>query len=125
MLSYNFADGGATTDAALVKPWKAEVRSFGDQVKVAGEVEGSGRWVGGERVVVVWMGVNDVGNAWWRPEGEWLGGVMEGLFGEKGLGGVVRGGGVKGVVVLGVPREFFSVLFWGMGFGGGGGRGLF
>lgn len=123
VLSYNFADGGATTDAALVKPWKAEVRSFGDQVKVAGEVEGSGRWVGGERVVVVWMGVNDVGNAWWRPEGEWLGGVMEGLFGEKGLGGVVRGGGVKGVVVLGVPREFFLFCFgeWGLV---GGGKGV-
>lgn len=130
MLSYNFADGGATTDAALVKPWKEEVRSFGDQVKVAGEVERAGRWAGGERVVVVWMGVNDVGNAWWKEEGEYavlLGGVMEGLFGEKGLGGLVKGGGVKGVAVLGVPREFFSVSFWRMGVGGGwgvGGKGV-
>lgn len=115
MLSYNFADGGATTDAALVKPWKEEVRSFGDQVKVAGEVERAGRWAGGERVVVVWMGVNDVGNAWWKEEGEYavlLGGVMEGLFGEKGLEGVVKGG-VKGVVVLGVPREFFFLFRFG------------
>lgn len=122
MLSYNFADGGATTDAALVKPWKEEVRSFGDQVKVAGEVERAGRWAGGEKVVVVWMGVNDVGNAWWKEEGEYavlLGGVTEGLFGEKGLGGLVKGGGVKGVVILGVPREFFSVSCWRMGVGGG------
>ncbi|KAK1828693.1 cellulose-binding GDSL lipase acylhydrolase [Podospora conica] len=106
VLSYNFADGGATTDAALVKPWKEEVRSFGDQVKQYKEVEKGGRWAGGEVVVGVWMGVNDVGNAWWKPEGEYeelLEGVGEGLFGEGGLGAVVKGGGVKGVVVLGVP----------------------
>lgn len=122
MLSYNFADGGATTDAALVKPWKEEVRSFGDQVKVAGEVEKRGRWAGGEKVVVVWMGVNDVGNAWWKEAGEYgvlLGGIMEGLFGEKGLGGVVKGGGVKGVVILGVPREFLFCFVFGGGEVGG------
>jgi len=30
VLSYNFVNGGATTDAALVALWKPEVRSFGD-----------------------------------------------------------------------------------------------
>jgi hypothetical protein len=32
--SYNFAYGGATTDAELIPPYSPEVRSFVDQVKI-------------------------------------------------------------------------------------------
>lgn len=116
MLSYNFADGGATTDAKLVKPWKEEVRSFGDQVAQfrnasdAIEARLPGGKIGwGEVLVGVWMGVNDVGNAWWLPADEYavlVGKVMDGYFGTRGLEGVYVEG-ARRFVLLGVPREFF------------------
>jgi len=46
-------------------------------------------------LVGVWMGVNDVGNAWWRPADEYavlVGKIMDRYFGEKGLEGCMQRG---------------------------------
>lgn len=102
VLSYNFENGGATTDAGLVALWKPEVRSFGDQVTefraVSDGIEkrlpgGKDGW--GGVLVGVWTGVNDIGNAWWRPADEYavlVGKIIDRYFGEKGLEGCMQRG---------------------------------
>ncbi|KAK1760285.1 hypothetical protein QBC47DRAFT_427356 [Echria macrotheca] len=103
--TYNFAYGGATTNASLVTPWKPEVLSFVDQValfegNVGGMVMKKG-WRAEDVLVGVWMGVNDVGNGWWKEDWETvLGEVMDSYFGELGR---VWGTGARNFVLLGVP----------------------
>ncbi|KAH8841247.1 hypothetical protein MCOR27_009221 [Pyricularia oryzae] len=72
VLSYNFADGGATTDSAIVAPYTPTVRSFVDQVAVFEQTlgarprpEGWADWTAEDALFGVWMGVNDVGNSHW------------------------------------------------------------
>ncbi|TGO34025.1 hypothetical protein BHYA_0215g00010 [Botrytis hyacinthi] len=64
-LSYNFASGGATTNASLVAPFATTVLSFIDQVDQFVQYIPSGPWSSGKTLFGVWMGVNDVGNAWY------------------------------------------------------------
>lgn len=109
LLTYNFAYGGATTNASLVTPWRPDVLSYMDQVDL---FEGSigkhprpsyAKWKGQDTLIGVWMGVNDVGNAWWKAEEEYaklVGEIMDSYF--EGLERVYRAGGRK-FVVLGVP----------------------
>lgn len=66
LLSYNFAYGGATTDASLVAPYESDVLSFVDQVaefssSIASH-PASTPWTSNDTLFGVWMGVNDVGN---------------------------------------------------------------
>jgi phospholipase/lecithinase/hemolysin len=71
LLSYNFAYGGATTDASLVKPYASTVLSLVDQVN---EFEShlaplpssanSPSLTSSNTLFAIWIGVNDVGNAW-------------------------------------------------------------
>jgi hypothetical protein len=69
LLSYNFAYGGATTDAALVTPYAPTVRSFADQVGIfTGSLGVKPRpayaqWNADNALAAVWIGVNDVGNS--------------------------------------------------------------
>lgn len=70
-LSYNFASGGATTDASLIASFAPypTVLSFVDQVNqfVAGigaGKSGAGPWNAQNSLFGIWMGVNDVGNGW-------------------------------------------------------------
>jgi len=63
-LSYNFAYGGATTDASLVTPYESSVLSLVDQVKEFTSNIASGPWKADNTLFGIWMGVNDVGNAW-------------------------------------------------------------
>lgn len=69
--TYNFAYGGATTDAELATPYAPEVLSFGDQVDVFLETMATeprpewAPWDADNTIVGVWMGVNDVGNTFW------------------------------------------------------------
>ncbi|KAM5346160.1 hypothetical protein ACJ41O_009165 [Fusarium nematophilum] len=68
-LAYNFAYGGATVDASIVKPYADTVLSFSDQVDVylnsLGKQPDYAPWTASNAVVGVWIGVNDVGNSFW------------------------------------------------------------
>lgn len=72
LLAYNLASGGATTDAALVTPFAPTVLSFVDQVAkfTANLVPAPAYapWTAADSLFAIWIGVNDVGNAWYKPE---------------------------------------------------------
>ncbi|KAM0708024.1 hypothetical protein Q7P35_004673 [Cladosporium inversicolor] len=82
--SYNFASGGATTDANLVTPFMPTVLSFVDQVNLylkSSKTAGFTKWNGDNSVFAVWIGVNDVGNAWGKPNWSTLiGQIMDQYF---------------------------------------------
>jgi phospholipase/lecithinase/hemolysin len=69
VLSYNFAYGGATTDASLVTPYESTVLSFVDQTTEFSNnlvpAPSYAPWTSSNALFAVWMGVNDVGNAWY------------------------------------------------------------
>jgi len=72
LLSYNLASGGATTDANLVTPFAPTVLSFVDQVNLFNATLASkpsyAPWTAADTLFGVWIGVNDVGNAWYKAE---------------------------------------------------------
>lgn len=115
-LSYNFAYGGATTDADLVAPYADTVLSFIDQVKqfTDSSVATNGPWTAENALVGVWMGVNDVGNSYWEDgEDELLGKVLDAYF--KQLQ-VLYDTGLRQFALLSVPRKSLrrelSLDFW-------------
>ncbi|KAI1266187.1 carbohydrate esterase family 16 protein [Xylariaceae sp. FL1019] len=69
LLNYNFAYGGATTDASLVTPYDPSVLSFVDQVTEFSNSIASHPsttpWTSENTLFGIWMGVNDVGNTWY------------------------------------------------------------
>lgn len=69
LLTYNFAYGGATTSADLVKPYEPTVLSFVDQVREFGASVAAkpdyAPWTADNALFGVWIGVNDVGNTFW------------------------------------------------------------
>lgn len=69
LLSYNFAYGGATVDSDIVAPYEPSVLSFVDQVTEFSESIAShptsAPWITANTLVGVWLGVNDVGNAYY------------------------------------------------------------
>jgi phospholipase/lecithinase/hemolysin len=68
LLSWNFAYGGATTSAALVTPYESTVLSLIDQVSEFSSSIASkpsyAPWTSADALFAIWIGVNDVGNAW-------------------------------------------------------------
>jgi hypothetical protein len=59
--SYNFASGGATTDAKLVTPVASTVLSFVDQVNLylkSSKTAGFTKWNAANSILAVWIGVN-------------------------------------------------------------------
>jgi phospholipase/lecithinase/hemolysin len=68
VLSYNFAYGGATTDASLVTPYASTVLSLVDQTTEFSTYlvppPTTAQWTASNSLFAVWIGVNDVGNAW-------------------------------------------------------------
>jgi hypothetical protein len=59
--SYNFASGGATTDAKLVTPFATTVLSFVDQVNLylkSAKTAGFIKWDATNSVFAIWIGVN-------------------------------------------------------------------
>jgi hypothetical protein len=59
--SYNFASGGATTDAKLVTPFASTVLSFVDQVNLylkSSKTAGFTKWNAANSIFAVWIGVN-------------------------------------------------------------------
>ncbi|KAF2874435.1 hypothetical protein BDV95DRAFT_675690 [Massariosphaeria phaeospora] len=68
--TYNLAYGGATVDAALVKPYAPEVLSLKDQVNslylpTYGANSTSVPWTSSNSLFAFFIGINDVGNSWW------------------------------------------------------------
>jgi hypothetical protein len=107
LLAYNFAYGGATTNATLVQPYAPTVLSFIDQVaQFSGSIASKpsyAPWTAETALFGVWMGVNDVGNAWWKAEYDTLlGQIMDSYFGRLQ---VLYDAGGRNFVLLGVPRK--------------------
>ncbi|KAK0630371.1 hypothetical protein B0T17DRAFT_653825 [Bombardia bombarda] len=105
LLTYNFAYGGATTNASLVTPYAPTVLSFVDQVAQFSRSIAShpsyAPWTGADTLVAVWMGVNDVGNSWWLDTyAGLLEKIMDSYFGQLQ---VVYEAGGRNFVLLGVP----------------------
>ncbi|KAL0955541.1 hypothetical protein HGRIS_001777 [Hohenbuehelia grisea] len=73
VLTYNYAYGGATIDANLVKPYTPTVLSLTDQVKQfldgAAKKPASTQWTSANSLFSIWIGINDIGNSWWTDNG--------------------------------------------------------
>ncbi|KAF8595188.1 hypothetical protein BDV93DRAFT_457394, partial [Ceratobasidium sp. AG-I] len=65
LLTYNFADGGATIDANLVKPYTSTVHSFSDQVNTFLDNQANVSWTPPNTLFTIWIGINDIGNSFW------------------------------------------------------------
>ncbi|KAF2205557.1 hypothetical protein GQ43DRAFT_362154 [Delitschia confertaspora ATCC 74209] len=68
--TYNLAYGGATVDAALVKPYTDTVLSLKNQVEDEFLPKYSSHpsfapWKSSDSLFAVWIGINDIGNSWW------------------------------------------------------------
>lgn len=71
VLTYNFAEGGATTDRDLVRPYSDSVDCLDDQVATFVEnlVHEEDRvWDTDNTVAVMWIGVNDIGEPFFDGE---------------------------------------------------------
>ncbi|KAH7244512.1 Aldehyde/histidinol dehydrogenase [Fusarium redolens] len=72
VLSYNFAYGGATVDANIVKPYTSTVLSMVDQVNQfsnsVGKHPAGTSWTAQNTIAGVWIGVNDVGNSFYLQD---------------------------------------------------------
>ncbi|KAK0713297.1 hypothetical protein B0T26DRAFT_612124, partial [Lasiosphaeria miniovina] len=107
ILSYNFAYGGATTNATLVTPWKPDVLSLVDQVALfSGSIGAVPRpayapWAAADTLVGVWIGVNDVGNSWWLANYTTIvDQIMDTYFGQLQI---VYDAGARNFALLSVP----------------------
>ncbi|KAK3317213.1 carbohydrate esterase family 16 protein [Cercophora scortea] len=105
LLTYNFAYGGATTNASLVTPYASTVLSFIDQVtQFSGSIASHpsyAPWTADNTLVGVWMGVNDVGNAWWQTDlAALLDKIMDSYFGQLQI---IYNAGARNFVLLTVP----------------------
>ncbi|KAH8668424.1 hypothetical protein BX600DRAFT_480671 [Xylariales sp. PMI_506] len=105
LLSYNFAYGGATTDASLVAPYAAGVFSLVDQTNEFTEYmvppPDFAPWKASDTLVGVWMGVNDVGNTYWLSNmDEVLTEVVDRYF---QMLQIMYDSGIRNFVLLSVP----------------------
>ncbi|GKT51178.1 acetylesterase [Colletotrichum spaethianum] len=70
LYTYNLAYGGATVDAALVKPYADTVLTLKDQVQTLFAGAYASRadpvWSGADSVFAFWIGINDIGNSYWN-----------------------------------------------------------
>jgi hypothetical protein len=71
-LTFNFAYGGATIDAALVAPYTPEVLSLKQQVEdlFLGVLQPQKStiapdWMAGNSLFLLWIGINDIGGSYW------------------------------------------------------------
>ncbi|KAJ6263168.1 Acetylesterase [Drechslerella dactyloides] len=74
VLTYNLAYGGATIDANLVAPYASNVLSLTDQtnqfLSIYANSPASAPWSPSNTLFSVFIGINDISNAWWRSD--WL-----------------------------------------------------
>ncbi|KAF2273783.1 carbohydrate esterase family 16 protein [Westerdykella ornata] len=105
LLSYNFAYGGATVNASLVKPYQPTVKSLIDQVKQFSDSiapkPSYAPWNAENSLFAIWMGVNDVGNSFWLENvTELHGKIMQDYFEEVE---VLYQAGARNFAFLNVP----------------------
>ena len=109
MLSYNFAYGGATTNATIVPPYTSSVLSFIDQVaQFSGSIAKKPSYApwGDNALFAVWIGVNDVGNTWWLANYDQLvSQIMDSYFGQLQI---LYNAGARNFVLLTVPRKLLD-----------------
>ncbi|CAD6445726.1 724eb808-abc8-4021-8606-5148c2cead92 [Sclerotinia trifoliorum] len=109
MLSYNFAYGGATTNASLVAPYAPTVLSLIDQVNQFVQYIPSGPWSASNTLFGIFMGVNDVGNAYYLSNYTTvLGQIMDSYFAEVQR---LYDAGGRNFLFLSVPPTQDSPLF--------------
>ncbi|CAA7260315.1 unnamed protein product [Cyclocybe aegerita] len=69
LYTYNYAYGGATIDANLVKPYTPTVLSLTDQVSqfltTVANKPASTPWTSSNALFSIWIGINDIGNSWY------------------------------------------------------------
>ncbi|KAI0514959.1 hypothetical protein F5B22DRAFT_609171 [Xylaria bambusicola] len=75
LLTYNLAYGGATVDSDLVAPYDVSVKSLKDQVEsefIPGYTGSSAKatWTGDNSIFAVWIGINDIGNSYYKGTDE-------------------------------------------------------
>ncbi|KAK5626307.1 hypothetical protein RRF57_002022 [Xylaria bambusicola] len=75
LLTYNLAYGGATVDSNLVAPYDVSVKSLKDQVElefIPGYTGNSAKatWTGDNSIFAVWIGINDIGNSYYKGADE-------------------------------------------------------
>ena len=114
LLTYNFAYGGATTNATIVPPYEPTVLSFIDQVKQFSDSIAKkpsyAPW-GDNALFGVWIGVNDVGNAWWKEDyDQVVEQIMATYFGQLQI---LYNAGARNFALLTVPRKLSFILFIG------------
>ena len=106
MLSYNFAYGGATTNASIVQPYASTVLSLIDQVALfSGSIAKKPSYApwGDNALFAVWIGVNDVGNSWWLSNYDSIvSQIMDTYFGQLKI---MYNAGARNFVLLTVPRK--------------------
>ncbi|AEO68387.1 carbohydrate esterase family 16 protein [Thermothielavioides terrestris NRRL 8126] len=105
VLTYNFAYGGATTNATLVAPYEPTVLSLIDQVaEFSGSIASKpsyAPWTAQNSLFGVWIGVNDVGNSWWLSNyTQIVDQIMDSYFGRLQ---VLYDAGARNFVLLSVP----------------------
>lgn len=109
-LSYNFAYGGATTSASLVEPYEPTVLNFDNQTSEFSHYLASLPrplpWEARNSLVGVWIGVNDVGNSYYKPNvPELYSEIMMKYF---NLLQKIHDLGFKNFLILSVPRKFMK-----------------
>jgi phospholipase/lecithinase/hemolysin len=112
VLTYNFAYGGATTNATLVAPYEPTVLSLIDQVaEFSGSIASKpsyAPWTAQNSLFGVWIGVNDVGNSWWLSNyTQIVDQIMDSYFGRLQ---VLYDAGARNFVLLSVPRKSLHKL---------------
>mgnify|MGYP004716658255 CR=1 FL=1 len=108
VLSYNFAYGGATVDANIVKPYADTVLSMVDQVNQfsnsIGKKPDYAPWTAANTIAGVWIGVNDVGNSYYLSDADAV--VDKAVARYFELLQVLYKAGLRKFVLLSVPRRF-------------------
>ncbi|KAK4033644.1 hypothetical protein C8A01DRAFT_49796 [Parachaetomium inaequale] len=104
LLAYNFAYGGATTNATIVPPYASTVLSFVDQVaqfsSSIAKKPSYAPW-GDNALFGVWIGVNDVGNSWWKEDYDQIvEQIMASYFGQLQI---LYNAGARNFMLLTVP----------------------
>lgn len=70
VLTFNYAYGGATIDASLVKSFSSTVHSLTDQVNeflsTVANKPASTPWTSSNALFSIWIGINDIGNSFQR-----------------------------------------------------------
>ncbi|KAI1504803.1 hypothetical protein F5X99DRAFT_349600 [Biscogniauxia marginata] len=122
--TYNFAYGGATVDADLVAPYTPTVKSLKDQVEsefIPGYTGDSPSapsvpaWTGADSLFAFWIGINDVGNSYWKGAEE-LDALNAQIFDVySGLVGKLYDTGARNFVFINVPPVDRSPLTVGQG----------